>query len=149
VLRGLDEEIVIAHIAALRESCGDRAVLRALHFFAENRRVGEMLAALKSGHLDSYFEGVLSSGRSSFCYLQNVYTTANVREQGLSLALRLCEHVPVAAYRVHGGGFAGTIQAYVAMDKVDEFCAVMEAVFGAASCHVLHVRTVGAVRLML
>ena len=149
VLRGLDEEIVIAHIAALRESCGDRAVLRALHFFAENRRVGEMLAALKSGHLDAYFEGVLSSGRSSFCYLQNVYTTANVREQGLSLALRLCEELPVAAHRVHGGGFAGTIQAYVATDRVEEFRAAMDAVFGKGSCHALHVRTVGAVRLML
>jgi galactokinase len=99
--------------------------------------------------LDAYFEGVLSSGRSSFCYLQNVYTTANVREQGLSLALRLCEELPVAAHRVHGGGFAGTIQAYVATDRVEEFRAAMDAVFGKGSCHALHVRTVGAVRLML
>ena len=149
VLRGLSEEAVIASMAALRESCGDRAVLRALHFFAENKRVGNMLAALKSGDLKAYFEGVLSSGRSSFCYLQNVYTTANVREQGLSLALRLCEDLDVAAHRVHGGGFAGTVQAYVATDKVQEFRTATEAVFGKDSCHVLHVRTVGAACLVL
>ncbi len=149
VLRGLSEEAVIASMAALRESCGDRAVLRALHFFAENKRVGNMLAALKSGDLKTYFEGVLSSGRSSFCYLQNVYTTANVREQGLSLALRLCEDLDVAAHRVHGGGFAGTVQAYVSTDKVQEFRTATEAVFGKGSCHVLHVRTVGAACLVL
>lgn len=144
VLRETDEAAVMEHIAALRESCGDRAVLRALHFFAENKRVADMLDALKADRLHDYFEGVLSSGRSSFCYLQNVYTPVNVREQGLSLALRLCEDLPVAAHRVHGGGFAGTIQAYVATDKVEEFRGTMEAVFGKGSCHVLHVRTVGA-----
>jgi galactokinase len=149
VLRGTDEAAVMEHIAALRESCGDRAVLRALHFFAENKRVAGMLEALKANRLNDYFEGVLSSGRSSFCYLQNVYTPVNVREQGLSLALRLCEDLPVSAHRVHGGGFAGTIQAYVATDKVEEFRGAMEAVFGQGSCHVLHVRTVGATRLTL
>jgi galactokinase len=149
VLRETDEAAVMENIAVLRESCGDRAVLRALHFFAENRRVADMLDALKTNRLNDYFEGVMSSGRSSFCYLQNVYTTVNVREQGLSLALRLCEGLPVAAHRVHGGGFAGTIQAYVAADKVEEFRSAMETVFGKGSCHVLHIRTVGAVRLML
>ena len=144
VLRGLDEAAVLSNMAALRASCGDRAVLRALHFFAENKRVDNMLAALKSGELSAYFAGVLSSGRSSFSYLQNVYTTVNVREQGLSLALRLCEDLPVAAHRVHGGGFAGTIQAYVSTERVEEFRGAMEAVFGKGSCHVLHIRTVGA-----
>jgi galactokinase len=123
--------------------------LRALHFLAENGRVADMLAALKTNRLDAYFNGVLSSGRSSFCYLQNVYTTANVAEQGLSLALCLCESLPVAAFRVHGGGFAGTIQAYVAQDKVEQFRSRMDAVFGDGSCRVLHIRTVGATRLEL
>ena len=147
VLRETDKSAVLANMAQLRRECGDRAVLRALHFFAENERVANMLAALKSGDVGAYFEGVLSSGRSSFCYLQNVYTTANVAEQGLSLALCLCESLPVAAHRVHGGGFAGTIQAYVAQDMVEQFRQAQDAVFGEGACRVLHVRTVGAVRL--
>ena len=149
VLREVDEAALLAHMADLRRTCGDRAVLRALHFLAENGRVADMLAALKTNRLDAYFNGVLSSGRSSFCYLQNVYTTANVAEQGLSLALCLCESLPVAAFRVHGGGFAGTIQAYVAQDKVEQFRSRMDAVFGDGSCRVLHIRTVGATRLSL
>ncbi len=144
VLRETDKTAVLANIAQLRRACGDRAVLRALHFFAENARVADMLAALKDDRTDAYFEGVLASGRSSFCYLQNVYTTANVAEQGLSLALCLCESLPVAAYRVHGGGFAGTIQAYVAQDGVEQFRLAQDAVFGEGTCRVLHIRTVGA-----
>jgi galactokinase len=149
VLREVDEAALLANMADLRRTCGDRAVLRALHFLAENGRVADMLAALKTNRLDAYFNGVFSSGRSSFCYLQNVYTTANVAEQGLSLALCLCESLPVAAFRVHGGGFAGTIQAYVAQDKVEQFRSRMDAVFGDGSCRVLHIRTVGATRLEL
>ncbi len=144
VLRETDEDAVMANISALRASYGDRAVLRALHFFAENKRVARMLAALKLGNLDAFFEGVSASGRSSFCYLQNVYTTVNVKEQGLSLALCLCESLPAAAHRVHGGGFAGTIQAYVALDRVEEFRIAMDSVFGKGACRVLHIRTVGA-----
>ena len=147
VLRLTDEESLLANVEMLRESCGDRAVLRALHFFAENKRVATMFDSLKAGDLNAYFQGVLSSGRSSFCYLQNVYTTANVREQGLSLALCLCESLPTAAFRVHGGGFAGTIQAYVALDQVDQFRTAMDAVFGADACRILHIRTVGAICL--
>ncbi|MBE6620832.1 MAG: galactokinase [Ruminococcaceae bacterium] len=147
VLRETDEASVLSNIETLRAACGDRAVLRALHFFSENRRVSEMRAALLAGNLKSYFEGVLSSGRSSFCYLQNVYTTANVTEQGLSLALCLCESSAAAAHRVHGGGFAGTIQAYVPHDGVESFCATMDPVFGAGACRVLHLRPVGAVCL--
>ena len=143
VLREVDEQAVRDNIPALRQTCGDRAVLRALHFFAENRRVAEMKQALQSGELARYFDGVMASGRSSFCYLQNVYTTVNVKEQGLSLALCLCEAEQPAAWRVHGGGFAGTIQAYVALDRVEQFRAAMDAVFGAGACLPLHVRTVG------
>ena len=150
VLRGADEAALIAAIPALRAQVGDRAVLRALHFMAENKRVGLQAAALRAGDLDAYFAEVLSSGRSSFCYLQNVYTTVNLREQGLSLALALAERVlsgKRAAWRVHGGGFAGTIQAYVPLSDVAEFCGIMEEVFGAGSCHVLHIRPVGAVKI--
>ncbi len=151
VLREVDETALTENIAVLRERCGDRAVLRALHFTEENKRVCDQANALRCGDLDRYFADVLASGRSSFCYLQNVYTTLNVAEQGLSLALCLCERVLCgerSAWRVHGGGFAGTIQAYVPNAKVAAFRAVMDAAFGAGACHELHIRPVGAVRLI-
>ena len=150
VLREVDEQEFYANIAALRESVGDRAILRALHFFGENKRVAAQKAALDSGDLDAYFAQVIASGKSSFCYLQNVYTTKNLKEQGLSLALCLAEGYLAdkrAAYRVHGGGFAGTIQAYVPMADVDGFRALMDGVFGAGKCIVLRIRPEGAVRI--
>lgn len=150
VLRDTDENAVLAAIPALREKVGDRAILRALHFFAENRRVAAQKAALKAGDLDTFLANVIASGRSSFCYLQNVYTTKNVSEQGLSLALCLAERVlsgKRAAWRVHGGGFAGTIQAFVPTEDVAEFRAVMDAAFGEGRCMVLRVRPEGALRI--
>ena len=161
VLREVSEAEVIAAIPALRETVGDRAILRALHFLSENRRVAAQKAALETAiaatdaasrdaAVDAYFEGVLASGRSSFCYLQNVYTTKNVSEQGLSLALCLCEQVlggRRAAYRVHGGGFAGTIQAYVPADLVETFTATMDAAFGRGATYDLMIRPVGAARI--
>ena len=150
VLRDTDENAVLAAIPALREKVGDRAILRALHFFAENRRVAAQKAALKAGDLDTFLANVIASGRSSFCYLQNVYTTKNVSEQGLSLALCLAERVlsdKRAAWRVHGGGFAGTIQAFVPTENVAEFRAVMDAAFGEGRCMVLRVRPEGALRV--
>ena len=149
-LRETDEEAVIAAIPALREKLGDRAVLRALHFFAENRRVATQKAALKAGDLDAFFHGVVASGRSSFCYLQNVYTTKNVQEQGLSLALCLAERALAgkkAAWRVHGGGFAGTIQAFVPTSDVETFRAAMDGALGEGRCMVLRIRPVGAVKI--
>ena len=149
-LRDTDENAVLAAIPALREKVGDRAILRALHFFAENRRVAAQKAALKAGDLDTFLANVIASGRSSFCYLQNVYTTKNVSEQGLSLALCLAERVlsgKRAAWRVHGGGFAGTIQAFVPTEDVAEFRAVMDAAFGEGRCMVLRVRPEGALRV--
>ena len=150
VLREVDEDEFFASIAALRESVGDRAVLRALHFFGENKRVAAQREALNASDLDAYFVEVLASGKSSFCYLQNVYTTKNLKEQGLSLALCLADGYLAgkkAAYRVHGGGFAGTIQAYVPMDDVDGFRALMDGVFGEGKCIVLRIRPEGAVRI--
>ena len=161
VLREVSEDRVISAIPALRETVGDRAILRALHFLAENRRVADQKAALEAAiaavdaatrdaAVDRFFEGVLASGRSSFCYLQNVYTVKNVSEQGLSLALCLCEQLlggRRAAYRVHGGGFAGTVQAYVPADLVDTFTAAMDAAFGQGATYDLKIRPVGAARI--
>ncbi len=150
VLREVDECDVIAAIPALREKLGDRAIMRALHFYNENKRVEEQKKALLSGDLDSFFENVKASGRSSFCYLQNVYTTKNVSEQGLSLALCLAEKLlkdKRAAFRVHGGGFAGTIQAFVPSSDVAQFKALMDSAFGEGACMVLNIRPVGAARV--
>lgn len=150
VLRELDKETVIKEIPVLREKLGDRAVLRALHFFNETERVAAQKAALKSGKLDEFFSEVLASGKSSFCYLQNVYTSKNLSEQGLSLALCLSEDYLTgknAAWRVHGGGFAGTIQSYVPDAEVDGYRALMDGVFGEGKCIVLRIRPVGAVKV--
>jgi len=150
VLRDADEEKFMASIPALREKCGDRAVLRALHFFEENRRVALQKEALKAGDLEKYFANVLASGRSSFCYLQNVFTTINVAEQGLSLALCLAEKTlsgKSAAWRVHGGGFAGTVQVYVAEADVPAFRQVCDSIFGQGACNVLHIRLDGAIKI--
>jgi galactokinase len=100
--------------------------------------------------VEAYFKGVLASGRSSFCYLQNVYTTKNIAEQGLSLALCLCEGFFAdgkGAFRVHGGGFAGTIQAYVPAERVEEFTALMDGAFGEGATTDLRIRPVGAARI--
>ena len=150
VLREVDENELIAKIPSLRETLGDRAIMRALHFFAENRRVALQKQALTAGDLDKFFENVIASGRSSFCYLQNVYTSKNLTEQGLSLALCLAERVlgdKKAAWRVHGGGFAGTIQAFVPTADVETFRTTMDAAFGEGRCMVLRIRPVGAVKI--
>ena len=150
VLRETDEEAVIAAIPELRKTLGDRAIMRALHFFAENRRVAAQRAALEAGDLDLFFENVIASGRSSFCYLQNVYTPKNLTEQGLSLALCLTDRYLAdksGAFRVHGGGFAGTIQAFVRSEDVAGFRALMDGVFGEGACIVLRIRAEGATKV--
>ncbi len=150
VLREVDESKFVAEIPALREKVGDRAIMRALHFFSENKRVANQKAALAEGDLDAFFYEVLASGKSSFCYLQNVYTCKNLSEQGLSLALCLAEGYlggKKAAWRVHGGGFAGTIQAFVPQSEVEGFRALMDSVFGEGKCIVLRIRPEGAVKI--
>ena len=152
VLREVSEDEFYAAIPALRTACGDRAVMRAIHFFNENRRVGAQREALEKDDLDAFFCGVRDSGLSSFRYLQNVYTTKNVAEQGLSLALCLTEHFfethgIKGACRVHGGGFAGTVQAYLPAGDADKYAAAMNAVFGADATYVLRIRRTGATRL--
>ena len=150
VLREVNKADVVAAIPALREQLGDRAVLRAMHFFAENERVLAQTDALMQGDLDAFLSHVCASGQSSFCYLQNIYTTKAPSEQGLSLALCLAEQVLAgkrAAWRVHGGGFAGAIQAFVPTELVEEFRAAMDGAFGAGACLPLHIRQVGACKI--
>ncbi|MBR2460364.1 MAG: galactokinase [Clostridia bacterium] len=150
VLRGITYDEVLARIPELREKVGDRAVMRALHFIEENDRVAAQKEALKAGDTAGFLRGVLASGDSSFKQLQNVYTVKNVGEQGLSLALAICKHLldgKGGAWRVHGGGFAGTVQAFVPLALRDEFKKVMDGVFGEKACSVLNVRPEGAVKI--
>ncbi|MBQ9117003.1 MAG: galactokinase [Clostridia bacterium] len=152
VLRGITYDQLLAKLPELRESVGDRALMRALHFVEENDRVAAQKTALKSGDLPAFLSGVLASGDSSFKQLQNVYTVKNVSEQGLSLALALCKHLldgKGGAWRVHGGGFAGTVQAFVPLALRDEFKKVMDGAFGENACSVLNIRAEGAVKVEL
>ena len=150
VLREVPEGDFMDALPELREQVGDRAILRALHFYAENRRVEEEVKALKEASLQDFLRLVIASGRSSFCYLQNVYSNQNVAEQGLSLALSLAETIlsdTDAAWRVHGGGFAGTIQAFVPERMIPAFRKTMDDVFGDGHCMVLSIRKEGCAKL--
>ena len=153
VLRECDEAALLEAIPTLRETLGDRAILRALHFFAENKRVARQSAALTEGDIETFLSLVNESGISSFCYLQNVYTVKNIAEQGLSLALSLADGflktLPrPSARRVHGGGFAGTVQAFVPTESAKEFADLMDKVFGKGACHILKIRQKGAISLV-
>ncbi len=153
VLRGVTADELIGKAAEIRQKCGDRAFLRAYHFINENERVGQAADLLGSGDFPGFLKCIGNSGNSSFKWLQNVYTPKNVGEQGLSLALAVSEHVlkgsprPTAS-RVHGGGFAGTIQAFVPDEYVSEYKKTLESVFGPDSVYVLNVRKDGAVKLI-
>ena len=149
-LRGVTEEEILLNIGALREKANDRAILRALHFVRENERVEEARAALIASDLDAFFSTIIRSGASSFKYLQNVYTNINPEEQGLSLALAITEGYLEGcggACRVHGGGFAGTIQAFVKAEDLPRYAKLMDSVFGAGAAMPLNIRPLGAVRL--
>lgn len=149
-LRGLTEEDIIKNINNIRRLVGDRAVLRSLHFLRENKRVGAVKEALKSGDIKSFLSVVSESGRSSFEYLQNVYSAANVSEQGLSLALALTDGYlegEDVAFRVHGGGFAGTIQVFIKNRDVEGYVRYMDSIFGEGSSVVFNIRPVGATKL--
>ncbi|MBQ7363820.1 MAG: galactokinase [Clostridia bacterium] len=150
VLRGLTEEELIAKIPEIREEVGDRAILRALHFLRENGRVEKAREALIGRDVDAFFDVISASGASSFKFLQNVYTTLNVREQGLSLALAITEGFldgKRGAARVHGGGFAGTIQVFLERTELRAYIELMDSVFGRGSAMPLNIRPVGATRL--
>lgn len=150
-LRDSSKEALLEKAVEVREKLGDKCLMRAMHFFNENVRVTNQKQALAKGDLKGFLEGVKASGISSFTMLQNVYTTKNVDEQGLSLALALSTevlgNVENAAWRVHGGGFAGTIQAFVPKTLVEQYKKCLEKVFGEGSVYVLGVRKYGAASL--
>ena len=149
VLREIDYASLLASVGKVREECGDRALLRAMHFLAENERVCEARDALKRGSIDDFLSVVRRSGDSSFKYLQNVYTNVNVCEQGLSLALCLTDRFlgKRGALRVHGGGFAGTIQVFLPSELLCEYVELMDGVFGKGAVMTLDVNPLGACRL--
>ena len=149
VLREVDEEEFERKIPELRSAVGDRAVLRAMHFFNDNRRVDREIAALKSGDFEQFKKNILESGASSYMYNQNVFATKQPEVQPVSIALAVSEEVlkGKGAWRVHGGGFAGTIQAFVPNDLLGEYKEKIEQIFGESSCYVLSVRPVGGAQI--
>ena len=147
VLTQIPETDFIAAIPNLREEFGDRAVLRAYHFYKENARVPQQVQALKDGNFDLFLQLVKESGYSSYMYLQNVIPAGYREHQDVALALSLCELYlgGRGAYRVHGGGFAGTVQAFVPFDILESFRAGIDKVLGDGACHVLSIRPFGGV----
>ena len=147
VLTQIDEAEFYAKIPELRKQCGDRAVMRGIHFYQENARVPRQVAALREGNFDKFLMLVKQSGYSSYMYLQNVIPAGYKAHQDVAVALGLAEHYLQGrgAYRVHGGGFAGTIQAFVPFDILDSFVAGMDAALGQGACHVLSIRPQGGV----
>ncbi len=143
-LRDVSPDTFRNAIPELKGRVSDRALLRAIHFYQENERVDRQVRALQEDRLNDFLEAIIESGRSSFMYLQNVY--AFPKNQPLSLALALSEEVlrGRGAWRVHGGGFAGTTLNFVPFDLLDDFTALMEGVFGKGSCHILNIRPQGA-----
>ena len=150
-LRDADEKKFYDNIAVIREKCGDRAVMRAMHVFNENKRVITQKASLKKGDFNTFLATVKRSGESSYDLLQNVYSPNNPKEQDISLALALTKQFlnGRGAYRVHGGGFAGTIQCYIPNQMFYDYKKMIEAVFGEGSCVKLFVRSVGGYELNL
>ena len=150
VLREVDENEFMANIKNIRAKLNnDRAVLRAIHFFNDNKRAQEEVKALKNDDFELFKQLVKKSGQSSYMYLQNVFATSMPKNQAVSLTLALCDEIlgDKGAYRVHGGGFAGTVQAFVPLDMLDEFKTKIENVLGENMCHVLSIRPVGGYEL--
>ncbi len=149
VLSQIDEAEFYAAIPALRTSCGDRAVLRAVHFYQDNARVPRQVAALETGDFAAFLKLVKESGHSSYMYLQNVIPAGYTQHQDVAIALALCEHYlqGKGAYRVHGGGFAGTVQAFVPFEILEDFRVGIDSVLGEGACHVLSIRPQGGVEM--
>lgn len=150
VLREIEFDDFKKAIPQLVGKVNDRALLRAFHFYKDNKRVETAVSALESGDFEAFKTAITESGRSSFMYNQNVYTPKNPTEQKLSLALCVTEDILAGkgAFRVHGGGFAGTIQAFVPNEMLAEYKEKTEAIFGKGSCHVLIIRPVGGTRVI-
>jgi len=151
VLREVTLEQIVEAIPELREKTGDRAILRAYHFQGDNARVVKQVEALEQNNFPAFLQMVIESGYSSFMYNQNIYPVNNVKEQGVSLALALSEMIlkGEGAWRVHGGGFAGTIQAFVPQNLLPMYIATLEHVFGKGSCKKLFIRNTGSSKVEL
>ena len=149
VLREVPEEDFLAALPQVRKAAGDRAVNRAFHIYAENRRAEAEAQALRDGDFDRFLALVRDSGRSSAMYLQNVIPTGQTTAQELMVTIALCESILAGrgAVRVHGGGFGGTAQAFVPLDMLEIFKEKTEAALGAGSCHVVTIRPVGGARV--
>ncbi|MBQ8921844.1 MAG: galactokinase [Oscillospiraceae bacterium] len=149
VLQETDEAEFLRSIPRLREQCGDRAVLRAMHFYEETARVPEMTAALREQRFSDYLRLVTESGQSSAFALQNIYAAGSTRQQAVAVTIALCKKLLCGkgACRVHGGGFAGTVQAYVPAELAAEFQEQVNAVLGAGACQILRIRSCGACAL--
>ncbi len=145
----ITEEQVIGHLQEIREFAGDRSVMRALHFFEENKRVEAEVVALKEGRFEDFLAGITASGNSSWKWLQNCYTNSAYQEQGISVALALTElfiqKKQKGACRIHGGGFAGVIMAMLPNDIVDEYIAYIEKALGEGSAYRMNIRPYGAI----
>ena len=151
VLTQIDEAEFYANIPALRKQCGDRAVMRAIHFYQENARVPKQVEALKKGDFSEFLALVKQSGYSSYMYLQNVIPAGYKTHQDVAVSLALCEHYlgGKGAYRVHGGGFAGTVQAFVPFEILETFRTGIDSVLGEGACHVLSIRPQGGVEMVV
>ena len=150
VLREITYEEFFEELPNLAGKVNDRALLRAIHFFGENKRVDKAVACLEANDFDGFKQVIIESGRSSFMLNQNVYTPKNPTEQKLSLALAVSKEIldGKGAWRVHGGGFAGTIQAFVPNEILDEYKNAIEGIFGEGSCHILIIRPVGGTQVI-
>jgi galactokinase len=149
VCRDIKMSELLPRIETIRLKLGDRAVLRVIHFLLENERVSEQVTALKKNDFEKFLSLVKDSGDSSFKWLQNIFTVNNVREQGVSLGLALSEYyikqIAKGACRVHGGGFAGTIQVFLPKDKIEGYRNLIEPIFGKDSIYILNIRKYGTV----
>ena len=150
VLNEVPKEAFMERIPELRKAFGDRAVLRSLHFYADTERVPRQVEALKKGDVNTFLRLVNESGRSSWMYLQNIVPCGANKHQEMAIALALCDELLAGrgAFRVHGGGFAGTCQAFVPDDMIDSFTERMNRLLGEGSCHVLSIRPTGGCELL-
>ena len=147
VLTQIEDADFYAAIPELRETCGDRAVMRCIHFYQENARVPKQVEALEKGDFEAFLGLIKESGHSSWMYLQNVIPAGYKAHQDVAIALSLCQHYlrGQGAYRVHGGGFAGTVQAFVPFEILEDFRAGIDAALGNGACHILSIRPHGGV----
>jgi galactokinase len=150
VLRDVPREKMMANLPMLRRQVSDRAILRALHFYSDDQRVVEQVQALESGQFERFLSLVNESGRSSWMLLQNCYAVRDPDHQGIPLALAVTEQLlhGRGAWRVHGGGFGGTIQVFLPAEELEGYLKGIEAVFGQGACHPVSVRPVGATRIV-